>query len=102
MFHPGTPDSSALALWESFIAGKDPNLAIFEIHPYPGRGGTLSGENGDEPDPSSLYGAVCYWADQFRGYGVPVAVTEWSLVSGIVNNTDFYRNFFEAQVSDSR
>lgn len=99
MYHPGTPQSSPLSLWEDFNAGKDPNLLIFEIHPYPGRGVTLSGDSGEEPDPSSLYSAVCYWANQFKGYGVPVAVTEWSLVSAIVNNTEFYGNFYEAQVS---
>ena len=35
MFHPGHPTVPAMPLFQSFINGKNPELLIYEDHPYP-------------------------------------------------------------------
>ena len=34
MFHPGHPETDPMALFQNFINGKNPDLLIYEDHPY--------------------------------------------------------------------
>lgn len=91
MFHPGHPQTPALPLFQDFINGKDPELLIFEIHPYPGRLQPIQPQ-------SQLLQEVCNDATSYLGYGVPVAVTEWCLSSAYWNQTQFISQFWLTQL----
>jgi hypothetical protein len=90
-FHPGHPQTPALPLFQEFINGKDPELLVFETHPYPGRLQPMQAED-------ALLNEVCTDVDSYLDYGVPVAVTEWSLSTAYWNQTQFISDFWSTQL----
>ena len=90
-FHPGHPQTSALPLFQEFINGKDPELLVFETHPYPGRLQPIQPQD-------SLLNEVCTDVNSYLGYGVPVAITEWSLSTAYWNQTSFINDFWATQI----
>lgn len=78
-------------LFQSFINGKDPQLLIYEDHPYPGRLQPATSL-------STLTSQVCQKANSYQSYGVPVAVTEWSISTGTWNDPSFDSAFWATQL----
>ncbi|EJU04688.1 glycoside hydrolase [Dacryopinax primogenitus] len=91
IFHHGYPDTDHLAYWLDFVTGKDPNYLILEDHPYPGNFPL-------QTDSQDILAQVCQDASSYQGYPVPVAVTEWSLTTGL-NGSSFETRFYEQQVT---
>jgi len=77
--------------WHDFVSGKDPNMLIFDNHPYPG----WFPPNDDQ---DKINQQVCKLGHQANGYPVPVIMGEWSGVSN-VNTTDYKRYLIESQLS---
>ena len=77
--------------WHDFVSGKDPNMLIFDNHPYPG----WFPPNDDQ---DKINKQVCKLGHQANGYPVPVIMGEWSGVSN-VNTTDYKRYLIESQLS---
>lgn len=90
MFAPGKPETPALQLWQGFINGKNPRLLIYEDHPYIGR---MWGTQ----DQDYMLSQVCSRIQQYANYGVPVAITEWSVSTDIYNNPDWIARFWATQ-----
>ncbi|GAA98943.1 glycoside hydrolase family 5 protein [Mixia osmundae IAM 14324] len=91
-FHHGFVDTeNHLVYWQPFVNGKDPSLLMLEDHPYPGN---FPLQN----DTTDIIAQVCNDAKGYVGYPVPVAVTEWSLTSGVTTSS-FETQFYEAQAS---
>ena len=82
MIHPGSPNSNPLDSMIPFINGKDPNLLVFTIHPYIGRGASLQGLDATE---GSLLDSLCSTTSSYQDYPIPIAITEWSLINPIVS-----------------
>ncbi|KZO96716.1 glycoside hydrolase family 5 protein [Calocera viscosa TUFC12733] len=91
IFHHGFPNTDHLAYWLDFVTGKDPNFLILEDHPYPGNFPL-------QTDEANILYQVCQDAASYEGYPVPVAVTEWSLTTG-VNDTSFESQFYAQQLT---
>ncbi|KAK0552165.1 hypothetical protein OC846_003016 [Tilletia horrida] len=90
IFHPsfiGNPQD----YWLDFVTGKDPNMLIYTIHPYPG----FFPENSDQSD---ITNKVCNLAQSSVGYPVPILYGEWSLISGIQSNS-YMRQYYISQLS---
>ncbi|KZT57888.1 glycoside hydrolase family 5 protein [Calocera cornea HHB12733] len=91
IFHHGFPNTDHLAYWLDFVTGKDPNYLILEDHPYPGNFPL-------QTDTANILYQVCQDAASYEGYPVPVAITEWSLTTG-VNDTSFESQFYAQQLT---
>jgi len=113
LFHPGSPNSNPLGSWQTFINGKDPSKLVFTIHPYmyvqlsPScdlanvfgvvDAASLDGVSATE---QTLLDQLCSATESYEGYGVPVAITEWSLINPIVNDTAWDREWFSVQAKE--
>jgi len=77
--------------WKPFINGKNASLLMIEDHPYPGNFPLQY--NADD-----ILTQVCQKAAAYTTYPIPTAVTEWSLTTGIIDDS-FFKQFYAAQAS---
>ncbi|KAE8228206.1 hypothetical protein CF326_g6872 [Tilletia indica] len=76
--HPGFQNGQDPSGWDAFIQGSnmDPNLVIWETHPYPG----FFPLNEDRDD---IVSKVCALGQIYKDISVPVFFGEWSALSGV-------------------
>ncbi|KAE8208752.1 hypothetical protein CF327_g7022 [Tilletia walkeri] len=91
IFHPSFYVGDALAHWADFVTGKDPNLLIYSVHPYPGFFPATS-------DVEAMTSAVCTHARNSIGYPVPVLYGEWSAISAIESRS-YMKSYYSTQQS---
>ncbi|KAL9940252.1 hypothetical protein V8E36_000957 [Tilletia maclaganii] len=91
LFHPSFYVGDALDHWADFVTGKDPNMLIYSVHPYPGFFPSTS-------DVDAMTSAVCTHARNSIGYPVPVMYGEWSAISGIETNS-YMRRYYTTQLT---
>ncbi|CAD6904412.1 unnamed protein product [Tilletia controversa] len=91
IFHPSFYVGNALEYWTDFVTGKDPNMLIYSVHPYPG----FFPSNSDVADVNDK---VCTHARNSIGYPVPVLYGEWSAISGI-DTKSFMKQYYSTQMS---
>ncbi|PWN43712.1 glycoside hydrolase [Ceraceosorus guamensis] len=89
--HAFVNNQKPLDYWRDFATGKDPNLLVYEDHPYPGYFPL-------NKDASSIVNTICDLAQQSVGYPVPVSYMEWSAVNG-VEQDGFTQSYYNTQLS---
>ncbi|KAK0525057.1 hypothetical protein OC834_005301 [Tilletia horrida] len=88
--HPGYYQGQQPAGWQGFMNTKDPNMVIWETHPYPGYFPTVY-------DDSQIMNTVCNLASIQNDISVPIFFGEWSLLSG-VTSPGWVQTYFKAQI----
>lgn len=78
--------------WQDFATGKNPDLLVFNDNPYPG---FYPAKNTS----AQAYSAVCENVNSYASFPVPTVKTEWSLINGIVGNSTWNQEYFNAQAS---
>lgn len=95
-FHHGFVDQilknvTFLSYWRSFVANKDPRYINMETHPYIG---TFPIQTNQQ----DMLNQVCNNANNFASYPVPIAITEWSVRTG-VSDPSFEKTFYKQQAT---
>ncbi|KAK0543275.1 hypothetical protein OC845_006201 [Tilletia horrida] len=88
--HPGYYQGQDPSGWQPFMNGKDPNMVIWETHPYPGFFPTVY-------DDGQIMQTVCNLASIQNDISVPVFFGEWSLLSG-VSYPGWVQKYFRSQI----
>lgn len=77
--------------WEPFATGKNASMLVINDNPYPGWFPAVSNE-------TKINTRVCETVTSYNGFPVPMAKTEYSLISGI-NGTDWQKQYFSTQTN---
>ncbi|KAE8212651.1 hypothetical protein CF327_g3741 [Tilletia walkeri] len=88
--HPGYHEGQDPSGWQGFVNGKDPNMLIWEAHPYPGFFPT-------QYDDSLIMSKVCALSSIQNSISVPVFFGEWSMLSG-VTTPGWLKRYFGTQM----
>lgn len=78
VFHHGFVSGNTFEKWHEFASDLDPNMAVFDDHPYPGW-------FPPKTDFDKINKIVCQEGDRSTDYPLPVLIGEWS---GVSNLTD--------------
>ncbi len=90
-FAPGTVQDK-MNLWKPFVTGKDPNMLIYEDHPYPGWFQT------PEPGADAIQTSVCEYGAASNSFGVPIVMGEFSAINNL-NSTSYSRSYLQMQLA---
>lgn len=90
-FAPGTV-LDKMNLWRPFVSGKDPNMLIYEDHPYPGWFTT------PEPGRAQIQTSVCEYGSAGGQFGVPVLMGEFSAIQAI-GSSSYTTSYLNMQLS---
>ncbi|SPO48723.1 related to Glucan 1,3-beta-glucosidase precursor [Moesziomyces antarcticus] len=90
-FAPGTVQDK-MKLWKPFVTGKDPNMLIYEDHPYPGWFQT------PEPGADAIQTSVCEYGAASNSFGVPIVMGEFSAINNL-NSTSYSRTYLQMQLA---
>lgn len=88
-FHGGFIPN-AMTVWAPFVSGKNPNMLIYENHPYPGW------FSQPEPGASAIQTAVCAIGTASQTFGVPILMGEFSAINAVGSQT-FSQTYLEMQ-----
>ncbi|TKY87566.1 hypothetical protein EX895_003580 [Sporisorium graminicola] len=92
-FHNGFAPGSVtdkMNLWKSFVSGKDPNMLIYEDHPYPGWFQT------PEPGQSQIQSSVCEYGAAGSSFGIPIIMGEMSAIQN-TNSSSYATTYLQMQ-----
>lgn len=90
-FYPGNV-TQKMAAYASFISGKNPNMLIYEDHPYPGWFQV------PEPGPSAIQTSVCQYGAAGSGIGIPVLMGEFSAIQN-TNSSSYAQTYLQMQLA---
>lgn len=79
--------------WEDFMSDQDPNMVIFDDHPYP-----AWFQNPNPTDEDKIKKNICDLGDEGKDFPVPVVMGEWSGVNN-VNKSDVTTEYLNTQVN---
>ncbi|CCF49050.1 hypothetical protein NDA10_003958 [Ustilago hordei] len=88
-FAPGTV-LEKMNLWRPFVQDKDPNMLIYEDHPYPGWFQT------PEPGADAIQSSVCEYGAAGPQFPVPVIMGEFSAIQSL-NSNSYAQSYLEMQ-----
>lgn len=94
-FHNGFAPGSVtdkMDLWRPFISGKDPNMLIYEDHPYPGW------FSDPEPGPNEIQTSVCAYGAAGSSLGIPIVMGEFSAIQN-TNSASYARTYVQMQLA---
>ncbi|KAL9938737.1 hypothetical protein V8E36_002456 [Tilletia maclaganii] len=90
--HSGFGRNNTPAVWADWLAQRDPNTILWEVHPYPGWFPSRSSKQ-------SIYNRICNVAELSNQLGeVPYFVGEWSLLSG-VQEDGWAQSYWQTQMA---
>ncbi|SPO31552.1 related to Glucan 1,3-beta-glucosidase precursor [Ustilago trichophora] len=90
-FAPGTV-MEKMNLWRPFVSGKNPNMLIYEDHPYPGWFST------PEPGPDQIQTSVCEYGSAGSQFPVPIVMGEFSAIQN-TNSSNYAQTYLQMQLS---
>ncbi|KAJ1024108.1 hypothetical protein NDA16_002947 [Ustilago loliicola] len=88
-FAPGTV-LQKMNLWRPFVSGKNPNMLIYEDHPYPGWFAT------PEPGADQIQTSVCEYGSAGSQFPIPIVMGEFSAIQNL-NSTSYARIYLQMQ-----
>ena len=90
-FAPGTV-LQKMELWRPFVSGKNPNMLIYEDHPYPGW------FTNPEPGPDAIQTSVCEYGTAGSQFPIPILMGEFSAIQN-TNSTSYAQTYLQMQLS---
>lgn len=90
-FAPGTV-LQKMNLWRPFVQGKNPNMLIYEDHPYPGWFST------PEPGAEQIQTSVCEYGSAGSQFPVPIVMGEFSAIQNL-NSTSYAQSYLNMQLA---
>ena len=90
-FAPGSVQDK-MNQWRSFISGKNPNMLIYEDHPYPGWFSV------PEPGPDQIQTDVCEYGSAGSTLGIPILMGEFSAIQN-TNSSSYATTYLQMQLA---
>ncbi|GAC94300.1 exo-beta-1,3-glucanase [Pseudozyma hubeiensis SY62] len=94
-FHNGFAPGSVtdkMNTWRPFISGKNPNMLIYEDHPYPGWFST------PEPSADQIQTSVCEYGSAGNSLGIPILMGEFSAIQN-VGSASYSKTYLQMQLA---
>ncbi|CBQ71377.1 related to Glucan 1,3-beta-glucosidase precursor [Sporisorium reilianum SRZ2] len=90
-FAPGTV-TDKMNLWQPFVSGKNPNMLIYEDHPYPGWFQV------PEPGQAQIQSSVCEYGSAGSSFGIPILMGEFSAIQN-TNSSSYATTYLQMQLA---